>query len=135
MTAGTGSSRELREALIAAWDNPPALPMTSAEWADHLLALPEMRALIGLRERVEEPIRRPYWLPEEVWLGVEVGRWPIQAFSMQDMATRWAAEGKQDTPIQAGDRRRIFRVSIPADVEAFEAEHVPATTRLKAATS
>ena len=76
---------------------------------------------------------RPHWLPEEVWLGVEIGCWPIQAFPSQEMAARWSAEGKPDTPMQVGDRRRIFRVTVPADVEVFESEKVPATTRLKAA--
>jgi hypothetical protein len=90
-----------------------------------------------MRESAGEirPKRRPHWLPEEIWLGIEVGKWPVQAFPSQDMAARWAAEGKQDTPIQVGDRRRIFRVSIPADTETFEAEKIPATTRLKAVTS
>lgn len=90
-----------------------------------------------MRESAGEirPKQRPHWLPEEVWVGVEIGKWPLQAFATQAMAARWATAGKPDTPMQVGDRRRIFRVTVPADVETFEAETVPATTRLKPVTS
>lgn len=81
----------------------------------------------------ERPKPRPHWLPEEVWLGIEVGCWPIHSFPDQGAAERWAAKGEPDTPIKAGDRRRIFRVAVPADTETFEVETVPAATRLKRA--
>lgn len=74
-----------------------------------------------MRESAGEALARPHWLPEEAWLGVEIGKWPIQAFPTQETAARWAV----------GDRRRIFRVTIPANTETFEVEVVPATTRLK----
>lgn len=88
-----------------------------------------------MRESAGEvrPSRRPHWLPEEVWLGIEIGKWPIQAFPSEQMAARWAADGEPDTPVKSGDRRRIFMVKIPTATEIFEVEKVPATTRLKAA--
>lgn len=100
----------------------------------------ELAALIADERRAlaaaeEPPPRRPHWMPEQVWLGVEVGRWPIRAFGTRDEAARWAAQGKQDTPIASGDRRRIFPVAIPADTQAFESESIPSSTRLRRAGS
>lgn len=56
-------------------------------------------------------------LPEEIYIGVTEGLWPIEAWTNERQAAYWA--GKQD---QEGRRRRVFKVRL-ADVR--EMEYVP----------
>lgn len=70
---------------------------------------------------------RPHYLPEIVWMGVKIGEWPIETFTSEDQAKRWAAD------ISIGDsrERRIWSVAIPADTVIYAAETVPATVKTK----
>jgi len=74
---------------------------------------------------------RRFGLPDFVWLGIEVGEWPIQCFPSESMARNWAAE--QPDAIGAKRARRIWRVDIPADAEVYRVAPVPATTQMEAA--
>jgi hypothetical protein len=74
---------------------------------------------------------RKFGLPDFVWLGIQVGEWPIQCFPSESMARSWAAE--HPDAIGANRARRIWRVDIPADVEVYRVAPVPATTQMEAA--
>ena len=102
-----------------------------ARWREE--AAKKVADLAAEPKKKEEPQapRRPHWLPEEVWMGVIIGQWPVRTFSCQDQAERWAAEGPWNPDRLAHEQRRIWRVEIPADTETFEVEKVPATTRIK----
>ena len=56
-------------------------------------------------------------LPEEIYIGVTDGLWPIEAWTNEGHATYWA--GKQG---QEGRRRHVFKVRL-ADIR--EMEYVP----------
>jgi hypothetical protein len=63
-------------------------------------------------------------VPEQVWLGMEKGRWPVQCFPDKEMALRWAAKETQEIP------RVIFGpVDIPLEVPMYKAEIVPASQK------
>lgn len=64
---------------------------------------------------------RPHWLPEDAWMGVVIGEWPLYAFTSKDQAARWACES---------DRRRVWPVTIPADVPVSKGVVVPSTHKL-----
>lgn len=72
---------------------------------------------------------RPYWLPNSVWIGVRIGQWPLESWGNDAHgagaaeAKRWAAEDPQN--------RRIFCLSVPADIVAFSALTIPATVEMK----
>lgn len=78
---------------------------------------------------MSEQTKRRFSIPDFVWLGIEVGEWPIQCFPSESMARNWASA--QPDAIGAKRARRIWRVDIPADVEVFRVEPVPATTRME----
>lgn len=67
---------------------------------------------------------RPHWMPTVVWIGIEIGKWPLQAFSGETEyhAMRWAAGDP--------DKRRIFCVAVPEDTVVHKAETVPATVKM-----
>lgn len=74
--------------------------------------------------------RRPHWLPEQVWMGVIVGQWPVQTFTAQAQAERWASQAPWDPAAQRYEPRRIWAVDIPAGTQTFTVEKVPASTKL-----
>lgn len=45
---------------------------------------------------------QPAEWPEEIWIGITRGKWPIQAFINSDQAARWLGEDEQ--------QRRVFQV-------------------------
>lgn len=73
---------------------------------------------------------RPHWLPEQAWLGVVVGQWPLRAFTDQAQAERWAAEAKWEPERQEYEHRRIWSVDVPTGTQTFKVETVPAATKL-----
>lgn len=84
----------------------------------------------GACERPGLAGRRPHWLPAEAWMGVIVGQWPLQAFTSQEQAERWADAAKWSAQRQQHEQRRIWRVEIPVDTQTFKVETVPASTKL-----
>jgi hypothetical protein len=78
-------------------------------------------------------VSRPHFLPKSAWLGIQVGEWPLFAFTDEDQAQRWAAEAPE--PIGAQRARRIWLVEIPDDTTVYRVDPVPATTALTEVTS
>jgi hypothetical protein len=74
---------------------------------------------------------RPHYVPDELWLGKEIGAWPVRAFPSESMARDWAAE--QPDAIGAKRARRIWRVEMPEDVTAYRVAPVPANTSMEVA--
>lgn len=74
---------------------------------------------------------RPHWLPEVVWMGIEIGTWPIQAFTTQEQAQTWAEKAAWNPDRQAYESRRIWSVAIPVDTVTYSVEKIPASFKLK----
>ena len=66
--------------------------------------------------------------PEQVWLGMKRGEWPVEAFPSEDMAQRWASQGGSG---HSNERIRyvVGPVSVPRDLPARRARTVPASTQ------
>lgn len=65
--------------------------------------------------------------PEEVWLGIKRGEWPVEAFPNEDMARRWASHGGSGN---SNERLRyvVGPVQVPRDLPARRARIVPEST-------
>lgn len=112
-----------RERIDAECTHPEPEPPTALCNYDHTK---EEHERVGACERPGlGQRRRPHWLPEQVWLGIKVGEWPLTAFTSQESAERWASVAG------IGEReRRIWAVDIPVDTQTFKVEQIPASTKL-----
>lgn len=62
--------------------------------------------------------------PEEVWLGMMSGEWPVRAFPKEYMARSWAA----GSSTHSGVRYVIGPISVDPALAAYRAVTIPATT-------
>lgn len=65
--------------------------------------------------------------PEQVWLGIKRGEWPVEAFNDEEMAKRWSAQGGNG---MTSERIRyvVGPIDVDPDLPARRAVKVPETT-------
>lgn len=68
------------------------------------------------------PTAKSVGAPEQVWIGVTVGIWPVQAFINEEQAMKWSAESDLDAM-----RYIIGPIRIAGSTVVRRAEVVPET--------